>query len=526
MRKIDEHHENPEELVTITRAEYQALQAQNEQLSQQVRWLIEQMRLARHKQFGSSSEKSQYDAIDLFNEPEFFADQRVAEPELAQIQSHYRKKATEFKDRLPLDIPVEVVEHFLPEEEQSCPECSSHLHIMGKEIRRELKLIPAKAVLVEHVQHVYACRECEKSACSVPIIKAPLPKPVIKGSFASPEAVAHIMTQKFVNAMPLYRQEQDLARSGIALSRQTMSNWLLACAKDWLEPIYNTLRGQLCTHSLIHVDETGLQVLHEPGKSAQSKSYMWLYRSGSDAENPIVLYDYQPDRKAKRPEEFLKSFTGYLQADGYAGYHSLPEKIIVVGCLAHARRKFDEALKAVPEKDRLGSGAHRAKQYCDQLFDLERKWQDCNANERYEKRQELAKPVLDEFFAFLSKAKANPKSGFGRAVHYCIGQWKYLESYLLDGRLEISNNRAERSIKPFVIGRKNFMFANTPRGATASAIIYSLVETAKENKLNPYAYLTYVLKNAPNWDLADATILQKLLPMNAPAECKIKAVAN
>lgn len=523
---MDEHHENPEELVTITRAEYQALQAQNEQLSQQVRWLMEQMRLARHKQFGSSSEKSQYDVIDLFNEPEFFADQRVAEPELTQIQNYYRKRATEKKDRLPLELPVEVIEHFLAEEEQSCPECNTRLHSMGKEIRRELKLIPAKAIIIEHVQHVYACRECEKNACSVPIIKAQAPKPVIKGSFASPEAVAHIMAQKFVNAMPLYRQEQDLNQSGISLSRQTMSNWLLSCAKNWLEPIYIRLWEQLCAQNLIHADETVLQVLHEPGKPAQSKSYMWLYRTGSDAKNPIVLYDYQPDRKAKRPEEFLGNFAGYLQADGYAGYHSLPAPIIVVGCFAHARRKFDEALKAVPEKDRPGSGAHRAKQYCDQLFDLERKWQDCSAKERYEKQQELAKPVLDEFFAFLSNAKANPKSGFGRAVHYCMGQRKYLENYLLDGRLEISNNRAERSIKPFVIGRKNFMFSNTPRGATASAIIYSLVETAKENGLNPYAYLVYVLRNAPNVDISDVTILQKLLPINAPDECKINAVTN
>ena len=242
---------------------------------------------------------------------------------------------------------------------------------------------------------------------------------------------------------------------------------------------------------------------------------------------PIVLYDYQPDRKAKHPIEFLQKFRGYVHADGYAGYHNLPEEIVVVGCLAHARRKFDEAIKAIPERDREGSGAQRAKRYCDQLFEIERQLASCTQEERYEKRQELAKPVLDEFLSYLYAAKAAPKSSFGRAVHYTIQQWKYLERYLLDGRLEISNNRAERSIKPFVIGRKNFLFANTPKGARASAILYSIIETAKENGLNPLAYLTYIFKNAPNWDIRnDANALQKLLPSFAPDDCKIKAVTD
>ena len=187
-----------------------------------------------------------------------------------EIQRHYRQKARENKERLPSDLPVETVEHFLSEEEQSCPECSSPLHIMGKDIRRELKLIPAKAVIVEHVNYVYACRDCEKNACGVPIVKAPVDKPVIKGSFASPEAVAHIMTQKFANGMPLYRQEQDLQRSGILLSRQTMSNWLIACSESWLEPVYNAMREILREHSVLHVDESVLQVLQEPGRQPRA----------------------------------------------------------------------------------------------------------------------------------------------------------------------------------------------------------------------------------------------------------------
>ena len=209
---------------------------------------------------------------------------------------------------------------------------------MGRETRRELKLIPAQAVIVEHVQYVYSCRECEKNACGVPIVKAPMDEPVIKGSFASPEAVAHIMTQKYVSGVPLYRQEQEFERNGIGLSRQTMSNWIVKCSQDWLEPIYDALHEMLCKQKILHADETTLQVLHEPGKAAQTDSFMWLYRTSGDAEMPVVLYDYQPDRKAKRPAEFLKGFKGYLHTDGYSGYHGLPDEVIIVGCWAHARR--------------------------------------------------------------------------------------------------------------------------------------------------------------------------------------------
>jgi transposase len=517
----------PDEMIFISRAEYETLKTQNTELTQQVKWLMEQMRLVRQKRFGASSEKSKYDQYNLFNEAEATADQRIAEPELTEVQRHYRKKSKESQERLPDDLPLEVVEHYLPEAEQACPECGSKLHIMGKEVRREFKLIPAKGIIVEHIKYVYACRECETNACGVPIIKAPMDQPVIKGSFASPEAVAHIMTQKFANGMPLYRQEQEFNRMGIGLSRQTMSNWLIRCSEDWLEPIYDALHQMLCKQEILHGDETVLQVLHEPGKSAQSKSYMWVYRTSRDAGMPIVLFDYQPDRRAERPLEFLKRFSGYLHTDGYAGYHKLPERIIVVGCWAHARRKFDEALKAIPEKDRECSGALRSKRYCDKLFEIERQLVDCTAKERYEKRQELAKPVLDEFLSYLYSAKAAPKSGFGRAVHYTIEQWKYLERYLLDGRLEISNNRAERSIKPFVIDRKNFLFANTVRGAKASAIIFSIIETAKENGLNPYTYLTYIFRNAPNWDIRnDVNAIQNLLPSFVPEYCKSKAVTD
>ena len=478
---------------------------------------MEQLQLSRHRAFGVSSEKSEYDQLHLFNEVEVAVDETAPEPELAEIQRYYRKRPRLVNDVLPEDIPIEIVEHDLPTEEQVCPECDGNLHVMGRTKRRELKIVPAKAVIVEHVCKVYACRGCEQNELSVPIQKAPLDEPVIKGSFASPTAIAHIMVQKFVMGAPLYRQEQDWKRNGIMLSRQTMSNWLIKTTEDWLEPIYDALRERLLTREVLHADETTLQVLREPGKAAQSKSYMWLYRTGGDAQHPLVLYEYQPDRRAKRPAEFLMDFKGYLHTDGYDVYHKLPDQIMVVGCWAHARRKFNEAMKALSEKDREGSNILRGKRYCDKLFELERTFAELTPEERFRKRQWLSRPVMAEFFAWAQALNTIPKTGIGKAVHYALSQRKYLERYLLDGRLEISNNRAERSIKPFVIDRKNFLFSNTPRGAKASAIMFSLIETAKENGLNPFAYLTYVFKHAPKWKIRDdVDALERLLPGFVP----------
>jgi len=527
MENVKNEETRTTETVTISRAEYEELTAAKSQvaeLSQQVQYLLERMRLAGKKQFGASSEQSKYDApeqLSLFNEAEFFADESSVEPELVEIEIHYRKKRSETKDSLPEDLPVETTEHYLPENEQSCPKCGELLHIIGKTVQRRLKLIPAQAVIVEDIYYTYSCRNCEKNGIDVPVIRPKLPNNVIKGSFATPEAVAQIMTQKFVMGSPLYRQEQELKRNGIMLSRQTMSNWLLKAAVDWLEPVYKCLYALLLLETVLHADETTLQVLHEDGKKAQAKSYMWLYRTSGCCERPIVLYDYQPDRKASRPKEFLDGFSGYLHADGYAGYHSLPENITVIGCWAHARRKFDEALKSIPEKEREGSAALTGKRYCDKLFAIEKELEKLSTESRLEERQKQARPVLDEFSSWLKAQRAAPKSGLGKAVYYTIEQWQYLERYLEDGRLEISNNRAERSIKPFVIDRKNFLFVNTPRGATGSAVMFSIIETAKENGLNPYKYLTYIFRVAPNMDLDNHQQLESLLPWNVPNECKI-----
>ena len=502
------------ETVTITRVEYDRLVGEQARLERQVEYLLEQMRLSRHRQYGASSEKSEYDheQLNLFNEVEVMTGE--PETELVEIEKHYRKRTRLTTDKLPEDLPVDVIEHELPENEQICCECGGKLHVMNNDIRRELVIIPEQVKIREHRRAVYSCRSCEVKNDHVPIRKAELPKPVIGGSFASPEAIAHIMVQKFVLGVPLYRQEQEWQRQGILLSRQTMSNWLLKAAVSWLSPVYEGLKTELLEHEVLHADETTLQVLREPGKTAQSKSYMWLYRTGGDAVHPIVLYDYQMSRKAEHPKRFLEGWNGYLHADGYNGYHKLPENIIVSGCWAHLRRKFDEGLKSLPESAQEGSLALTGKRYFDRLFELEREFANLPSTQRYEKRLESSKPLMEEFFAWADLCGAVPKSPVGKAVYYAFTQRKYLECFLSDGRLEISNNRAERSIKPFVIGRKNWLFANTPGGAIASAMIYSIIETAKENDINPYDYLVFIFEHAPNWDLQSPDALQHLMPFN------------
>ena len=495
MKKLEGTETRTTETVTISRAEYEDLKSQNE-------WLLEQLRLANRKRFGASSEKVHEELMGqlslMLNEAEAYA----APPgrKVTEVAAHTRqKRSPRLEEALPENVPVEVVEHRLSEEERECPICGETMAEIGKEVRRTLKIIPAQVSIREDWYYTYACRRCQTEGTETPVVKVEKTPAVIPGSFASPEAAAHIMVQKFCMGSPLYRQEQEWARQGVKLSRQTMSNWILRCAEDWLRPVYDELRRQLAGQSVLHADETTLQVLHEPGKKAQTKSYMWLYRTGGDAEHPIVLYEYQPSRKGAHAEEFLKGFSGYLHADGYQGYHKLPENIRVVGCWAHARRKFDEALNAIPPDKREGSAALTGLQYCNELFAWEKRFEALAPEERHTQRLEREKPVLDALSSWADSISGSvaPKSALGKALHYLREQWPYLIRYLEDGRLELSNNRAERSIKPFVIGRKNFLFANSPLGAQSSAVIYSLIETAKENGLDPYSYLVWALEQAP-----------------------------
>ena len=489
------------------------------ELTAQVKWYQEQFRLLQQKRYGASSEKTTpvEQQTLVFNETEQLADPQASEPDVEQI-TYERTKQRKSRGEDFSDLPVETIEYELPEDERHCPSCEGTLHSMKQEVRRELKIVPAQVSVVEHIRHIYTCRSCQDTQGDgpVPIVGAPAPKPVLPKTMVSPSLLAHLMSQKYVNGLPLYRQEQYFKRQGIPISRQNMANWMLAGAEQWLRPLYGRMHELLVDRTVLHGDETVLQVLREDGRSATTTSYMWLYRTGRD-DTPIVLYDYQTTRASKHPVRFLKSFKGYLQVDGYAGYHALEPEVTLVGCWAHARRKFDEALKALPaEKQDADVPAKTGLEYCNRLFAIERtiREQSLDTQQRHQYRQEHSRPVLEAFSAWIKQQQqsALPKSAYGQALTYCRNQWPKLQAYLEDGRLEIDNNRAERAIKPFVIGRKNWMFCNTGRGAEASAMIYSVIETAKENGLNPEAYLTWLFEQLPNADLNGPDVLDSFMP--------------
>ncbi|MCL2549206.1 MAG: IS66 family transposase [Symbiobacteriaceae bacterium] len=403
----------------------------------------EQLRISKSKQYSPSSETGEQ--LGLFDEVEVTANSELPEPELEQIAYTRRKKVGKREQDLS-GLPVEVVEHHLPEEEQVCPECGGALHVMGHDCyRRELKIVPAQVLVTEHRRSIYACRDCEKSGLSVPIIKAPAPKPVISGSLASPSAVAHIMVQKYAMHVPLYRQEQDWKRQGVNLSRQTMANWVIHCAEDWLQPVYDRMKKLLPEYQTIHADESTVQVLREPGRAATSKSYMWLYRTSGDTNRHIVLYEYQPSRAQVHPQRFLGGFSGYLHADGYAGYNNLPDCITRVGCWTHCRRPFVDALKVIPQAERAGSVPQQAIIKIGELFKLEDRWRNLSPDERYRRRLDESKPKAEEFFAWIESMRVLPKDALGKAVSYALGQKKWLMNVYLDGRTELSNNRAKSS---------------------------------------------------------------------------------
>ena len=417
-------------------------------------WLREQLGLAKHRLFASSSEATPPgQETMLFNEAEACAAPAACEPEIEEI--HYtRRKPTRLREELFEGLPIEEIPYTLPEEEQVCPQCAGKLHKIGDDVRSEIKIIPAKFIHVRHLRAKYACRHCEHNEIHTPIVTAPMPETAFPGSPASPSAVAHIMCQKFVEGSPLYRQEQSFKREGIELSRQTMANWMLVGA-NCLRTIYDLMTAKLLACDILHADETRLQVLKEAGRAAQTTSFMWLYRSGRDGP-PIVLYEYQTTRGGEHPRKFLKHFFGFLHVDGYVAYEGVPG-VTLVGCWAHARRKFTEAIDVLPAADRkrTDTPAHIGLAYCNKLFAIERDLQDATPKERQAGREQRSKPLLEEFRRWLDdmSLKVLPKFVLGKAIGYNINQWTKLTAYMKDGRLEISNNRAERSIKPFVIGR-------------------------------------------------------------------------
>jgi len=507
-------------------AKIAGMQAEIEQLKRENFYLAEQLRLWKLRQFGPSSEKTAaiVDQVSLFNEAEATADPTVPEPDVDEAAPRRRKRKGKREHDFS-SLPTEQVVHELPENERACPDCGGSMHACGHDVlRRELVAIPAKYLVREHVQTAYACRHCERHSDHVPMKKSEVPAGVIPGSgVASPSLLAQILNNKYTLALPLYRQEQEFKRNHIHLSRQTMANWVIAAHQKYFTEIFKLLHAELLLNEILHADETTLKVLREDGRKAKDKSYVWLYSTSGDTRRPVILYDYQPSRAGECASNFLSGFRGKLHTDGYEAYHcKLPDDIFVAGCWAHMRRYFTDSLKVLPADIRAKTPAQTGLNYCDRLFALEKKYkkQELTAAERYEARLRESVPVAEAYFAW-AKAEYDrnpvPKTTFGAALTYAVNQKGWLMNVFSDGRLELSNNRIERSVRPFATGRRNWLFCNTPNGADASATIYSIVETAKANKLKPYEYLKFLLER-----LSQGIAPEACLPWddNAQALCR------
>ena len=455
---------------------------------------------AQRARFGQSSEQRSYvlgkDQISLFNEAEEAQEHKAEEPnpDTILVAPHERKKKRSQAEMLN-HLPEEEVLLEIPEEQLVCGKCGGKMKPIGKKfLRHEMQIVPKQAKLLAYYAVTYACDSCEKDTGFAHIISVKPPVPLMKHSLASPSTVAHIMTQKYVDGLPLARQEKMWARDGISLSRATMANWVIQCSQTWLKPLYKHMKQELLTHSVIHADETMVQVLKEEGKPATSESRMWLYASAALLKHQVRIFEYQPDRSGKRPESFLKGFKGSLVTDGYAGYN-LVQNVIHCGCWAHARRKWREAM---PEGATVKtSKAAVGFQYCNKLFAEERKCASYQPKQRLEYRQNRELPILEEYYAWLNTVHPEQGSKLEEAVRYSLNQKQRLTAFLDNGEIPISNNLAENAIRPFTLGRKNWLFCDTPKGAESSAIVYSLVESAKANGIEPFAYLQHVLVQLP-----------------------------
>jgi transposase len=483
------------------------------ELSQEHAFLEERFRLAQHKQFGKSSEAYPGQG-ELFNEAEELAVASELEQTDVEKESITYERKKPVRKPLPKDLPREVIIHDIAEEDKSCDDCGHELHQMGEDKSEKLQFIPAQVKVIEHVRPKYSCRHCEQHATKVNIKQAPVPASPIPKSFATASLVSQIITSKYQYGLPLYRQESLFKEYGIDLSRQTMSGWLLKIA-DLLKVLYDKLRQILLQQSVIQADETTLKVI----ESEKSKCYMWLYCTGTDSPESnhtdipnIVLYDFHESRASQCAIDFLDGYSGYLQVDGYQAYASTDA--ILSGCWAHARRKFKEA-DIVQGKGKPKAGkATWAMSHIKKLYRIETLIKDKTPAEKQVYREEHATPLLEEYKTWLDKSilQVPPKSALGKAITYSLNQWPKLTRYLEDGHLNIDNNRAERAVKPFVIGRKNWLFSNTASGAHASSILYSIVESAKANNLVPFDYLNHVISVLS--ERQDDHTLNELLPWN------------
>ena len=497
---------NQQQKTTYTAAEVAVLEetilkqkSEIDELKRKLEHMNEVFANAQRARFGQSSEKNTYvlqEQTSLFNEAESSQDHKAEEPkpDTIFIEAHeWKKKRTQAQ--MMNDLPEEEVLLEIPEEQRLCGKCGGKMKPIGKKfLRHEMQIIPKQIKLLAYYAVTYACDRCEKDTGFAHIISVKPPFPLMKHSLASPSTVAYIMTQKYVDGLPLARHEKIWAREGVSLSRATMANWVIQCSEVWLKPLYRHMKQELLAHSVIHADETVVQVLKEDGKPATSESRMWLYASAALLKHQVRLFEYQPDRSDKRPESFLKGFTGCLVTDGYAGYNQV-QKVTHCGCWAHARRKWREAMPdGATEKTSKAAIGFR---YCNKLFAEERKCVLYKPQYRKEYRQGKELPLLEEYFAWLNTVHPEKGSKLEEAVRYSINQKQQLCAFLDKGEVPISNNLAENAIRPFTLGRKNWLFCDTPKGAEASAVAYSLVESAKANGIEPFAYLQHVLVQLP-----------------------------
>jgi transposase len=479
------------------------LKEKNERLKimqEEVERLQEIIKLLQHHKFGKKSEQTDSNQLELFDEPETKTEDEVSiTTKDVEVKSHKRTH----NRSLPKNLPRKQIHYDLKDDEKTCS-CGKTLHKFGEDKYEQLEYIPAKIQVLEHIKAKYSCKACET------VKTAKMPKQPIPKSIATPGLLAQIITSKYADHLPLYRQEQIYSRIGIDLPRATFANWVFQCA-ELLKPLVEKLKQKIITSTYIQADETTVNVLSEKDNST---NYMWCFMS-MPKENPSVVFEYNASRSGDVAGNFLKGFSGYLQTDAYSGYNSLKlqSNITGVGCFAHCRRKFFEITKITKNP----GSAHIGLKFINKLYKIESDAKELKLNyeELYSYRQEQSVPILNEFKDWLDKTapRASPKSAIGLAINYTLNQWKYLINYCLDGRLEIDNNAIERMIKPFALGRKNWMFAGNTKGACASAIIYSLVQTCKINNIEPYEYFRYALTEMPNITTSDVE-LENLLPSN------------
>ena len=489
--------------LTMLQSTIDTLREQSRQKDEEIERLRQIILNLQRAQFGQRSEKRTYvlddgnQQLSMFDTPKKSEETPVPEPSQnpekeIRVSGHSRKKKRTLEE-LCASLPVEERIVDLPDDEKVNANGHALICIGQKYIRTELVLERAKAKVVKHYRKVYADRELEQETGYAEVFKPVMPPPLLAHSYASASVITDVLMKKYVDAMPLYRQEQMWKRMGVELKRGTMANWVIQVADLYLRPFWKRIRSELLTQSTIHADETVMQVHKEKGRPDALESRMWVYSSAKRADIQLRCFEYRESRSGKWAKTFLEGFKGVLITDGYGGYNKVQDAEHA-GCWAHMRRKW---LDAMPEgADAKTCKAAQGYEFCNRLFELERQFEELTAEERLMQRKEKSGPVLEAYWTWLNTIP-RPTGKLKDAVTYAQNQKAHLCAFLEHGEIEISNNHVENAIRPFVIGRKGWLFADTPQGAEASAIIYSLMETAKANSLRLDDYLLHLLSVLP-----------------------------